>query len=608
MRETQFIRQNQDKWQEFEDVLSSKYQDPEKLNDIYVQITDDLSYARTFYPARSVRAYLNRLAQQVFIGIFKQKRSPFKRLSYFFKEELPHVVYESRSAFMWAVIFGLLSFVIGYFSTMQDPEFPRLILGDSYVDMTNKYIHSGDPMKVYKEHGHVDMTFSIMLNNLWVAFEFFILGVFGGILSMIFMMYNGVMVGAFLAFFANNHLLKTANLAIWMHGTFEISAIVISTAAGITMGRGLLFPGTYTRLQAFQMSARNGIKIMVGVTVLLVVAAIIEGNLTRYTDVGDTVRGLFIGLCFAIVVFYFGWYPFYKAKKGFAKPSIEAELPPDSNYKLEFMAIKPSGRIFGDTFYFFNKNIGYYIRTAAFCGVFLTAYCCLFSDFTPRFMTHWLVVVDFFTNEHIRFLAFAQALLLSIVGFSVYRIVLREEGRVDFSRQKLLVVFIEFFVASLIFVFLANVAGFIFFMVFAILFPFIGLWMYLMYRDGFNPFSALQHAWWLMTTSWGMTFGTYYTMLLVGYLFFLFSGSSIMDLSLQMLGWNTGLTKEALDISVVVFMTFVDGFVFYLVMALLFTSMAFLYYSLLEINEAKSLLERIKLIGVGKKIQGIARE
>ena len=55
MKETKFIEQNKEKWMEFEDMLRENRHDPEKLNDLFIQITDDLSYARTFYPNRSVR-------------------------------------------------------------------------------------------------------------------------------------------------------------------------------------------------------------------------------------------------------------------------------------------------------------------------------------------------------------------------------------------------------------------------------------------------------------------------------------------------------------------------------------------------------------------------
>ena len=66
MRETKFIQQNKEKWQEFESFLDGQYKDADKLSNLFIQVTDDLSYSRTFYPNRSVRVYLNGLAQQTF--------------------------------------------------------------------------------------------------------------------------------------------------------------------------------------------------------------------------------------------------------------------------------------------------------------------------------------------------------------------------------------------------------------------------------------------------------------------------------------------------------------------------------------------------------------
>ena len=75
MRETNFIDQNKKKWKDFERVLDGQYKDPEKLKDLFIQVTDDLSYSRTFYSNRSVRVYLNNLAQRVFFSIYKSKKS-----------------------------------------------------------------------------------------------------------------------------------------------------------------------------------------------------------------------------------------------------------------------------------------------------------------------------------------------------------------------------------------------------------------------------------------------------------------------------------------------------------------------------------------------------
>lgn len=83
MRETTFIRQNEKKWKEFEQILAGERHAPEKLNDLFIQVTDDLSYARTFYPNRSVRVYLNGLSQRIFFKIYKGKNRNAARLLHF---------------------------------------------------------------------------------------------------------------------------------------------------------------------------------------------------------------------------------------------------------------------------------------------------------------------------------------------------------------------------------------------------------------------------------------------------------------------------------------------------------------------------------------------
>ena len=75
------------------------------------------------------------------------------------------------------------------------------------------------------------------------------------------------------------------------------------------------------------------------------------------------------------------------------------------------------------------------------------------------------------------------------------------------------------------------------------------------------------------------------------------------------IGWNMSfMAHTQLDEAAVVIMTFVAAFTIFINYMLFFTAYGFLYYSLLEINEANSLLEKIKQIGIGKKIQGLARE
>lgn len=619
MKETAFIRQNRQKWADYERVLADPNRDPDRLHDLYIQITDDLSHARTFYPSRSVRAYLNGLGQLIFSNIYKQKKSPLSKLRYFFTDELPQVVYESRWSFFWATAFFFLSFAIGFFSSMMDEGFLKTILGDSYVNMTVENIKKGDPMAVYKSSGRFDMTFGIMANNIRVTLIYFILGVFAGVGSVAMMMYNGIMLGAFLQFFSRYNLVGEANLTVWMHGSLEISAIIIGTAAGITMGRGLLFPGTYTRLQAFQMSARRGIKIMVGVIAMLIFAALIEGNLTRHTELGNA-RGVFIAANLAAILFYYAWLPFYKARKGFARPLGQAQLPPDDFATFEFNKIKSSGEIFGDTFLFFSRNFSTYFPTCAalaavFCGlVFSMSEGSISETFKLQadFFDQMRIVAQFFTNEYLPKLPFLNALIYASLAFIIFRKILRGEGTYQQTRADEIKSFAELFLVFAVWTYLTAYLGsdWLFIMLVVVL-PWVALNGFLMMRFGFNfnYLKSFKHTAWLIGSNRTLLTVVVLIQLVVSWLLFSLLNSSLFYFYMWIVGWNFSFFQQAqLDVGVVIMMTFFAAFSLFIILGLFFTALSFTFYSLLEINEANSLMERIEQIGLGRKIRGMARE
>jgi len=258
MRETAFIQQNEKKWKEFEQILDGERSDPEKLSDLFIQVTDDLSYARTFYPNRSVRVYLNGLAQRIFFKIYKGKKSKRSRFAEFWATELPLLMYQARRDLLLAFVVFSMAIGIGMLSCYVEPDFLELILGESYVEMTKENIASGDPMAVYKHKGEVNMFLGITLNNILVALYTFLLGVFYAIGTIGILIRNGIMLGAFQFFFFNEGLFQESFLTVWLHGAFEISSIVIAGAAGITMGKGFVFPGPLSRLRFFLLSGRRG--------------------------------------------------------------------------------------------------------------------------------------------------------------------------------------------------------------------------------------------------------------------------------------------------------------------------------------------------------------
>jgi uncharacterized membrane protein SpoIIM required for sporulation len=317
MKETKFIQQNKEKWARFEKLSSEdKKVNPNESAELFTEITEDLSYARTFYKRRSVRVYLNQLSQSVFYRLYKKRGNTWKKFVDFWKTDLPIELYKSRVNLLVAFLSFSLWILVGAISQHFDPDFVRFILGDYYVDRTLERIESGDPMGVYGQTEQSGMFLRITLNNIRVAFNAFALGFLATIGTHYLLLVNGTMLGAFQYWFFQKGLFLTSFLTVWIHGAFEISAIVIAGAAGITFGKGLLFPGTFTRMQALQLSGKRGVKILASLVPVFIIAGFLEGFVTRnYQQFSDLAKWGIILISFGIILFYYVIYPILVARK-----------------------------------------------------------------------------------------------------------------------------------------------------------------------------------------------------------------------------------------------------------------------------------------------------
>ena len=314
MREAVFIKQNIRKWREYEYLMTMvESQSPDELADMYNDLTADLAFAQTHYPNSRITQYLNNLALQLHTSIYGNKREKWSRISRFWTHEVPLAVWDARKELLLSLSVFLLFIAIGVVSTLNDYDFTRLILGDAYVDMTLYNIDNGDPAAVYQGGGNTESFLMIAFNNIRVSLMAFALGVLTSLGSVYYLMINGVMVGAFTTMFYNEGVLGEAMLAIMLHGTLELSTIVIEGGAGIVMGNGWLFPGTYSRMQSFRRAAKRGLKIVVGTLPVVIAAAVVEGYFTRYTHAPNALRGGFIILSAAFIIYYYVILPYRRS-------------------------------------------------------------------------------------------------------------------------------------------------------------------------------------------------------------------------------------------------------------------------------------------------------
>ena len=310
MREVSFIRQNIEKWKEVEKVVEqAEHLEPDYLATVYTDLASDLSFSQSHYPTSRITIYLNNLASALHNSIYKNKKEKRSRIITFWTKEIPLVMLNSRKELFYSFLIFAVSVFIGIISTMNDDTFVRLILGDGYVDMTLNNIKNGYPMAVYNGSPEVPMFLGITLNNIGVSLYIFAMGLLTGFGSGYLLFQNGVMLGAFQAFFFQQGLLGESMLAIWIHGTLEISAIIVAGAAGLTLGNSWLFPGTYSRKVAFMNGAKRGLKVVIGTLPIFVVAGFLESFITRHTHLPNMLRLGIIIVSLIFVLFYYLYLP-----------------------------------------------------------------------------------------------------------------------------------------------------------------------------------------------------------------------------------------------------------------------------------------------------------
>ena len=312
MREALFIKKNKDRW---EKMVHLPADDIDELASEFTQLVDDLGYSKTFYPSSKTTKFLNTEASKRYLSIYKNRIEKQNRFVNFFKTELPLTIAKHHLVLLICFTIFMLFFFVGFYSALKDESIVRDILGDGYVRMTEKNISDGNPFGVYQRDNSFLMWLGIMINNISVSFRCFMEGLAFPYFAPKELVDNGMMVGAFDAFFYTKGLGNMFILTVMLHGILELSSIVIAVASGIVLGKSWLFPGTLTRLQAFKIGAKDGLKIIIGIVPVLMTAAFFEGFVTRHYKMPAWISITILTASLFFVIGYFVVYPLRLKKK-----------------------------------------------------------------------------------------------------------------------------------------------------------------------------------------------------------------------------------------------------------------------------------------------------
>jgi len=311
MKEVVFVRRNVEKWRKANELIGKISQtSPEEIADTYLEISADLAFARTHYPDSNVVSLLNNLTLRLHNTIYGSRPQRLRRITTFWTQEIPAEIYRQRRYVLASLLLFVGAVVLGAISYFADNSFAETVLGRGYIETTLDNIERGKPMGIYGTDKQYNMMFYITFNNIFVSLLTYVMGLFTYFFPGLIIVRNGIMLGAFMAFFSNHGLLSECLMALWMHGVLEITAMIIAGGAGLVLGCGWLFPGSLPRGTSFRLNARSSVKIIIGILPVWICAAFIESYITRHTNspIGFRLGIIITSLMF--VVFYFIYLPY----------------------------------------------------------------------------------------------------------------------------------------------------------------------------------------------------------------------------------------------------------------------------------------------------------
>lgn len=284
VRQSSFVARRKAGWDRLEVLLSTVERrglrslgarELGELGGLYRWATSDLAYADGHRFDASLRGYLNRLTARAHAYVYgAEAASGINRFRRFFTHTFPLEIRRSRWYILACAALFASSAVLAYWLVVLKPVNAYALLPAELIAPLHGSLH--DTNFLFDRDLAPLVSSVIMTNNIKIAVMAFAGGVLLAIPTIYLLIFNGTMVGGMGALYANAGYGYDFWATVAPHGCIELTAIVISSAAGAMLATPIINPGRLRRLDALKRNARRAGVLIVGVCCMLVVAGTIE--------------------------------------------------------------------------------------------------------------------------------------------------------------------------------------------------------------------------------------------------------------------------------------------------------------------------------------------
>lgn len=253
--------------------------DVRELAELYRSLAADLMRVRRDKLGADLERYLDDLASRAHNTLYAGSTVGNRFRARDLLVDFPAAVRRAWPFFLLATILFYGPMFIGGYAAYSDESYALAVLPSEQLQQMAEMHGKSDPtQRDINTDGA--MTGYYVWNNVGIAFRCFATGLAFGLGSLFFLIFNGLVIGVVFGHLARVGVGPKIFSFVAMHSSWELTAIVISAAAGLQMGFALVRTGGRTRLGNLRAHGMELLRQVTGAAFFLLVAALIEGNLS----------------------------------------------------------------------------------------------------------------------------------------------------------------------------------------------------------------------------------------------------------------------------------------------------------------------------------------
>ncbi|MCL1941482.1 MAG: stage II sporulation protein M [Synergistaceae bacterium] len=319
LRSAEFRKSREGGWQKLEDMISRvekegisalSASEATEIATLYRSAVSSLSVARNIALDRNLLLYLENLTLRAYLVVYGPRTGMLRHMADFFMFGWPEAVRALRRHLLVITIFFAVGAAAGYAMTMADINnyhlfVPELMAQGRLPSSTSEELRE----HLFPEWPGFVRTFVVFANSLFrhnsvVGILAFGLGFLLGVPTILLAMYNGAIMGAFIALHASKGLGIECVAWLSIHGVTEILAVLLMMAGGLAIAERIIFPNENSRLESLRLGGRDAARVAMGSVFMLFIAGIIEGGF-RQLIANTPLRFAFAAVTGALWACYF---------------------------------------------------------------------------------------------------------------------------------------------------------------------------------------------------------------------------------------------------------------------------------------------------------------